>query len=61
MIYKHDNQPDKTYSLASDGWAWKLTEYVKGARRTSLTLSNENEKIAFVERLKKGGWYAVKK
>ena len=61
MIYKHDNQPDKTYSLASDGWGWKLTEYVKGARRTSLTLNSDGDKIAFENRLKTGGWYAVEK
>lgn len=59
MIYKN-NSPhtkDKTYSVVSDGWGYKIVEYVKGCRKTQLTLSKES-KIMFEQRLKENGWYA---
>lgn len=58
MIWKNDRIKDKTYSVASNGFtSYKVTEFVNGARRTSLTLSSESEKITFEDRLRKGGWY----
>lgn len=60
MIYKNDSphMTGKQYSIVSDGWGYKIIEYVNGCRKTALTLSSESEKISFVKRLIDGGWYA---
>lgn len=59
MIYQNDDphMKDKKYSIVSDGWGYKIIEYVNGCRKTQLTLSSESEKMAFVKRLENGGWY----
>lgn len=58
MIYKHDNWGEaKHYSLTNNGMGlWTVREFSNGAKRTELTLTTE-EKIMFVQRLQKGGWY----
>ena len=58
MIYRHDDfGEEKTYSLCSSSYGFKVREFCNGSQKTELTLSAE-ESIMFEKRLKENGWYA---
>lgn len=58
MIFKHENWgDDKHYSVAHNGvGGYTIRQFEKRCMKTELRINRE-EKIAFENRLKEGGWY----